>query len=106
MIFCAILLTVFQLSSITDPVDFYLRMVGDIDSPAFKYSEYADDNRMSLYFRVSPESEILVKQNDKTIGIIHNELRLDVRSGTVTLDGTSAGQPVIVEIVLAEREKF
>lgn len=112
MVFCAVLLAVFQLRSVTDPVDFYLKVAGDFDSPAFKYEQYTDNNqtspaqnsrKISLYFQAEPESSVIVKQNGKTLGIIGTGVTIEVEPGTVSLDATNLGVPVTVQIVLNEK---
>lgn len=112
MVFCAVLLAVFQLRSVTDPVDFYLKVAGDFDTPAFKYEQYADDQQIStsrnsktisLYFQTEPESSVMVKQNEKTLGIIGKGVTLEVEPGTVYLDATHLVYPVTVQIVLNEK---
>ncbi len=110
MVLCTVLLVVFQMTTITDPIDFYLKVAGEIDSPAFKYDEYADQKNIngqsqnvSLYFLVDPDSLVVVKQNDKEIGMIKNETQLNVSPGTVYLDATDIPYPVVVEIVLNEK---
>lgn len=112
MILCAVLLAVFQLKSVTDPVDFYLKVAGDIDTPAFKYEQYVDDQQItsgrnsrtiSLYFQAEPESSVMVKQNEKTLGIIGKGVTLEVQAGTVYLDATHLVYPVSVQIILNEK---
>lgn len=111
MVLGVVLLTVFQLRLVTNPVDFYLKVMGDFDSPAFKYEQYIEDNQtqgkdnglIGLYFQVTPESSVLVKQNEKVIGIIGKGISIEVEPGTVVLDATNIDYPVIVDIVLNEK---
>jgi hypothetical protein len=107
MVLGAVLLTLFQFRTIVDPVDFYLKIAGDIDFPAFKYEEYVNPEQESsavinkcfvLDFQAKPESPVLVRQNDKVLGIIGNGLSLEVEPGTVYLDATSVDYPVTVFI--------
>ena len=100
MMICAVLLSLFQLKSITDPVEFYFKIAGEIDSPAFKYSQYGEQNKkISLYFSADPEGQVLVKQNDQTIGIIGKGINIEVDSGTVYLDASAVAYPVTVNII-------
>lgn len=109
MILGTILLAVFQFNTITDPVDFYLKIASDLDSPAFKYDEYlAEDNNrkdklISLDFQAEPVSSVLVKQNNEVIGEIGNGVKLQVEPGTVTLDATQVRHPVTVYVILNQK---
>lgn len=112
MVICTVILVVFQIFTFTDPVEFYLKIAGDIDSPAFKYDEYVDQNvlkdeqgkTISLNFQVEPESAVVVKQNDKTIGVLSNDINLDVQAGTVYLDATHIPYPVAVDITINNKK--
>jgi hypothetical protein len=112
IVICTVILVVFQIFTFTDPVDFYLKIAGDIDSPAFKYDEYVEQDvltgeqgkKVSLNFQVEPDSAVVVKQNDKTIGILSNNTNLDVQPGTVYLDATHIPYPVTVNITLNDKK--
>jgi hypothetical protein len=105
IIACAVLLTLSQLTSLTNPVDFYLKIAGDIDTPAFKYSQYADDtNKISLYFSTRPESPVLVKQNGETLGVIGKGKEIKVKRGAVDLDASDIAYPVTVDIIYNEKK--
>jgi len=106
MVLGAVLLTLFQFRAIVDPVDFYLKIAGDIDSPAFRYEDYVNsefqgsavNKHFTLDFQAKPQSPVLVKQNDQILGIIGNGLSLEVEPGTVYLDATNINYPVTVYI--------
>lgn len=110
MIFCTLLLAVFQLKSVKDPVDFYLAVAGDIDYPAFKYDYYENNGaaksneKITLSFKVTPISEIKVKQNNIIIGTIGSNTSLEVEPGMVSLDATQIPYPVSVDIILNEKK--
>jgi hypothetical protein len=114
MVLCAVVLAVFQLKSLTDPVDFYLNIMGKLDSPAFKYEEYitggqsgpGETKTISLYLQSEPHSPVLVQQNDKTLGTIGKGLRVEVEPGTVYLDASHLSYPVTVEIILNEQSYY
>jgi len=100
IIICLVLLTVFQLKSVTDPVEFYLKIAGDIDSPAFKYDQYVQQsNKISVYFSSEPEAPVLVKQNEQILGTIGEGAEIKVESGTVCLDASNVPYPVVVNII-------
>lgn len=111
MVLGAVLLALYQFRVIVDPVDFYLKIAGDIDSPAFRYEDYINsenegstyrsstaDKYFTLDFQVKPQSPVLVKQNEQILGIIGNGLSVQVEPGTVYLDATSIDFPVTVFI--------
>ena len=111
MVLTFVLLAVFQTTTITDPVDFYLRFSGDIDAPAFKYNYYldeesrhvsADNETVRLYFETDPNnSPVKIWQQEQLIGIINNDTKsFQIQPGTVSLDGTEILYPVTVEIIL------
>jgi len=112
MVICTVLLSIFQITTVTDPVDFYLKIAGDIDSPAFKYDQYVNDNpsigqqekTIRLCFSVHPESAVFVLQNEKNIGTIEKDTELDVAPGTVVLDARHIPYPVVVDVVLNEKK--
>jgi hypothetical protein len=112
MALCAVLLAVFQYRVIIDPVDFYLKVAGDLDSPAFKYEQYLDEKQIksgqntgtiSLYFNAEPESAVMVKQNEEVIGVIGAGTSIEVEPGTIYLDATHLTHPVTVQIILNEK---
>ena len=106
-----VLLAIFQIKSVTNPVDFYLRFGGDIDSPAFKYQYYIDEEfkegsksiaPVGLTFITIPEnSPVKVWQQDKLLGVVSKDMKnLEVEPGSVSLDATDISYPVTVEIIL------
>ncbi|NLM22022.1 MAG: hypothetical protein GX207_09820 [Peptococcaceae bacterium] len=102
---CTVLLALFQLRFITDPVEFYLKIAGDIDTPAFKYSQYvAEDKTVTLYFNTNPDSPVLVKQNGEILGVIGQGLEIKVKQGTVDLDASGIPYPVTVDIIYNEKK--
>jgi len=103
VIACTVLLALFQLRLITDPVDFYLKIAGDIDTPAFKYSQYVEDKKITLYFSTNPVSPVLVKQNGQTLGVIGQGLEIKVEQGQVELDASEINYPVTVDIIYNEK---
>lgn len=111
MVLGVVLLAVFQMKAIMNPVDFYLKFSGDIDAPAFKYQYYIDEafkednmrtESVKLTFVTIPEnSPVKVWQNDKLVGIINRETKsFEIQPGSVSLDATEIAYPVTVEIVL------
>lgn len=113
MVLSVVLLSVFQLRTITDPVDFYLKVVGDFDTPAFKYEQYVSEDQaggnnslISLDFRTEPESPVVVKQNDKVLGVVGSGITLEVEPGTVLVDASHLSYPVTVQIILNEKNHF
>jgi hypothetical protein len=112
MVLCTAILAVFQLRVITDPVDFYLKVAGDFDSPAFQYEQYLDENQtkvgqnsgiISLYFYAKPEGAVMVKQNEEVIGVIGAGTKIEVKPGTIYLDARQLAYPITVNIVLNEK---
>jgi len=104
LIALTVILVLFQIKTITDPVDFYLRLAGDIDAPAYKYNQYAEQNRkISLYLNCEPTGPVVVKQNDRILGLINDGLNVDVESGPVTLDASGIPYPLTVNIVYNEK---
>lgn len=110
----AVLLAVFQFGTITDPVDFYLKIAGDIDYPAFQY-EYLDGSETAagvsnetirLQLKAEPSAPVKILQNDKTLGLIGNGITLEVRQGKVTLDASMLSYPVKVEVILNEKSYY
>ncbi|MGI5901030.1 MAG: hypothetical protein ACOX7U_00975 [Desulfitobacteriia bacterium] len=99
-----ILLSLFQLKSLTDPVDFYLKVAGDFDTPAFKYSDY-EERKIDLYFQSQPEGPVLVKQNDRILGVIGPGLEVEVEPGIVFLDATAVDYPLVVDIFYNEKSQ-
>ncbi|HHV63713.1 MAG TPA: hypothetical protein GXX46_01335 [Peptococcaceae bacterium] len=114
MVLCAVLLAVFQLKSFTNPVDFYLKVMGDLDSPAFKYEEYISGGKsekgqgktISLYLQSEPASPVIVKQNEKNLGTIGRGLTIEAEPGTVYLDASHLAYPVTVEIILNDKSYY
>ncbi|NLI91733.1 MAG: hypothetical protein GX434_05850 [Peptococcaceae bacterium] len=110
MVLSVVVLALFQISTVTDPVSFYLKIAGEIDSPAFKYDQYintADEQgkkTITLYFTVNPESSVIVKQNENVVGIIKNETKMNVEPGTVQLDARHIHQPVTVDIIVNDKK--
>ncbi len=111
MVLSVVLLALFQMKSVMDPVDFYLKFSGDIDAPAFKYQYYIDeafkeDNKnnelVRLIFMTTPEnSPVKVWQNDKLVGTISKDREsFELQPGSVSLDATEISYPVTVEIIL------
>lgn len=111
MVLGVVLLAVFQMKSVMDPVDFYLKFSGDIDAPAFKYQYYIDEafkeenksiESVKLIFVTIPEnSPVKVWQNDKLVGIINKDTEsFQIQPGSVSLDATEISYPVTVEIIL------
>ncbi len=111
MVLSVVLLAVFQMKSVMNPVDFYLKFSGDIDAPAFKYQYYIDeafkeDNKsiesIKLTFVTIPEnSPVKVWQNNKLVGIINQDaVNFEIQPGSVYLDATEIAYPVTVEIIL------
>lgn len=109
-----VLLTVFQMKSIINPVDFYLRFSGDIDAPAFKYHYYSNENTIpannniqtvKLILLTMPEnSPVKVWQQDQLLGIISKENQdFEIMPGPVSLDATEISYPVTIEIILNQR---
>lgn len=112
MIICTVFLALFQMQSITNPVDFYLKIAGDIDTPAFNYDEYANEGTMDtgqnakvikIYFQAEPVSSVLVVQNGKTLGEVGSGISLYVQPGTVDLDATHLAYPVKVRMILNQK---
>ncbi|QHA00867.1 hypothetical protein [Dehalobacter restrictus] len=97
---CTVLLGLYQLKAFTDPVEFYLKFSGEIDAPAFKYSENANSGSISLSFEITPDSVVMVRQNDQDIGTIENGKSITVEPGTVVLDATGIPYPVTVNVIL------
>lgn len=107
MVLAALLLAVFQLRVITDPVDFYLRIAGDIESPAFKYENYFDPasqdvQTIELTFETYPaDAPVQIWQEETLVGVIDDKLnKFRVKPGQVTLNASEISYPVAVEIVL------
>ena len=112
MILSFVLLAVFQTTTITDPVDFYLRFSSDIDAPAFKYNYYIDEESsrqantdtetILLNFETDPEySPVKIWQHQELVGILSRDINsFQIKPGTVSLDATEISYPVTVEIVL------
>ncbi|KUO66369.1 MAG: hypothetical protein APF84_18265 [Gracilibacter sp. BRH_c7a] len=111
MVLGVVLLAVFQMKSVMNPVDFYLKFSGDIDAPAFKYQYYIDEGfkedskiieSVKLTFITIPEnSPVKVWQDDELVGIINKDTEgFDIQPGSVSLDATDIPYPVTVEIIL------
>jgi hypothetical protein len=111
MAFSVVVLALFQATTMTNPVNFYLKFAGDIDTPAFQYSQYATDAKaqgqkpITLYFSVSPESSVLVKQNENVLGVIQDEAQIDVLPGTIQLDARHIHQPVTVDVIVNNQKQ-
>ncbi|UWG99035.1 hypothetical protein LPY66_09690 [Dehalobacter sp. DCM] len=98
MVVLTVLLGLFQLKAFTDPVAFYMKLSGELDTPAFKYNDQSDT--IKLLFRITPEADILLRQNDTDICVITDNKSANVLPGTVFLDATQVDYPVTVEIIL------
>lgn len=98
MVVLTVLLGLFQFKTFTDPVTFYLKLSGELDTPAFKYDDQT--GTIMLTFQVSPEADIVLRQNNEDIGIIKDNKTALVQPGTVFLDATGVSYPVTVDIVL------
>ncbi|RNC28047.1 MAG: hypothetical protein AWM53_01977 [Candidatus Dichloromethanomonas elyunquensis] len=110
MMLSVVALSLFQIISSTNPVSFYLKMAGEIDTPAFydiqdiNTSGDQDKKTVTVSFTVNPESSVLVKENENVLGIIKKELKLHIVPGTVQLDARHIHQPVTVEMVVNEKK--
>ncbi len=108
MVLSAVLLAVFQMKAIIDPVDFYLKIAGDIDTPAFQYDQHSggaqsgdQTKHIALTFETEPENApVAVYQNDTQLGLISRNKAINVEAGTVTLDAAQISYPVTVRIIL------
>lgn len=107
MVLAALVLAVFQLRVITDPVDFYLKVTGDIETPAFKYENYFDPanqdvQTIELKFETYPaDAPVQIWQEQTLLGVISDKVnKYRVKPGKVTLNAEEIPYPVTVEIVL------
>lgn len=98
MVILTVLLGLFQFRTFADPVAFYLKLSGELDTPAFKYDENQASTIM-LTFRISPQAEVVLRQNDTNLGSIADNKSVQVQPGTVYLDATAVPYPVTIDII-------
>ena len=104
MTIAAVVLAIFQINSAGDPLDFYLKVAGNVEMPALAFSEdLQNTGTVEINLIVSPNSPIKIWQNDKVLEVITKEnTEIWVDKGTIFFDARNINYPIRVMVYYNE----
>ncbi|MDD2234018.1 MAG: hypothetical protein PHZ11_04635 [Desulfitobacteriaceae bacterium] len=111
----SVILVIVQFGLAREPVQFYLQMAREIESPYLELnlteqtvtapaSSQTDSTAQTRLYKITlkatPNSPVRVFQNDQELGILtKGELGLAVQAGIIRLDAGKVKQPIQVQVI-------
>lgn len=106
MVLASVILVLMQLSSMRDPLEFYMAMAEKVEAPPLDLPPLSNStlaeqvNVWNMTLKAVPAAPVRVIQNGKVIATLaKGEQQLTVRSGQIQLDGVGISQRVQVQVL-------
>ncbi len=101
MVLASVILVLMQLSTLRDPLDFYMEIAAKVEEPPLELPALAEKrDTWQLTLKATPAAAVRVLQNGKVIAtLVNGEQQITVEPGQIQLDGRGLPQIIQVQVI-------